>query len=637
MMHKRLLYIYLPALLLFAFVGGVAAQLPGGNSDSGTCPTTVNGALQSLDELCTGLERNQACYGVNRVVTTFFDEVQEETFNAPGAITPIEIIETIRTAPLNPETQEWGVAVMSVQANLPNTLPGQGALFVLIGDVSIENHVDPAAATSLPDPSPATLVADQEKINLRSGPGTTFSVIVAANVGDPVGVDAVDETGQWYRVVYNDFPMWVASFLVTFDDPAFDTSTLPILDDSRFAPMQSFVLQTGIGAPECAEAPNSLLVQSPQDVEITLSVNGADVTIGSTVTLDTPDQKLRITTLDGTATVRDRNPETGEERTVVINKGFTAVADLGDDGRVRDIDDFTEPAILYDEELTFFEDLDEIDGEVLRYDFDVPDFADDFFEEGEFLEERLERDLELYLDDYFFDEFGEELPTEERDFFIDAYMDGDLTDEELEAFLGPDFFEDEAFDLREFEEELDEQFADNPFFEPEPELRNYDDVGVDLDGDGFVDDYDGDGLPDPDLDGDGFADFDADGDGIPDDPFDFIDPEDDLDPEDFPDDFFEDADGDGLVDGDFDGDGFPDDFDPDDYDPEDFEDDDFPDDFDDEDFPEDEFHDDFDDGGRDDFDDGGDDFDDGGDCCDEPDDGGGDDGGGDDDGGDDGF
>ncbi|MEM6530261.1 MAG: SH3 domain-containing protein, partial [Chloroflexota bacterium] len=200
-MHKRLLTLYIPALLLFVFIGGAAAQVPGGGSSSeGTCPTTVNAALQSLDELCTGLGRNQACYGVNRVVTTFFDEVQEETFNAPGAITPIDIIETIRTAPLNPETQEWGVAVMSVQANLPNTLPGQGALFVLIGDVSIENEVNPATATSLPDPAPATLIADQEKINLRSGPGTTFSVIVAATVGDAVGVDAIDETGQWYRV-----------------------------------------------------------------------------------------------------------------------------------------------------------------------------------------------------------------------------------------------------------------------------------------------------------------------------------------------------------------------------------------------------------------------------------------------------
>jgi hypothetical protein len=61
-------------------------------------------------------------------------------------------LETIRTTPLNLALDRWGIAVMNVQANVPNTLPGQAVTFLLLGDAQVENRVVPEEAHIPPDP-----------------------------------------------------------------------------------------------------------------------------------------------------------------------------------------------------------------------------------------------------------------------------------------------------------------------------------------------------------------------------------------------------------------------------------------------------------------------------------------------------
>ena len=73
-------------------------------------------------------------------------EVEEGFFNEPSDVTDISMIETIRTAPFNLEGEQWGVAVMVLQANLPQTLPGQNVTFILMGDTELENAVAPEDA-----------------------------------------------------------------------------------------------------------------------------------------------------------------------------------------------------------------------------------------------------------------------------------------------------------------------------------------------------------------------------------------------------------------------------------------------------------------------------------------------------------
>src|SRR5689334_1216132 len=112
-------------------------------AQAATCPELVNQALTAVDENCNTAGRNEACYGYDQVEASFLSSVADDFFTTPADLASVADLETIRTAPLNTETGVWGVAVMNLQADLPNTIPGQTVTFVLLGDVEVENAVAP--------------------------------------------------------------------------------------------------------------------------------------------------------------------------------------------------------------------------------------------------------------------------------------------------------------------------------------------------------------------------------------------------------------------------------------------------------------------------------------------------------------
>ena len=180
-----------------------------------TCNALVLEALNALEDNCANLGRNSACYGYTRVEATFSEDASEVVFAQPADRTELTHLQTLITAPLDEETGQWGVAMMSVQAtNLDDTLPGQAVLFVMTGDAEI--------------------------------------------------INAADEVEQ--------------------------------------VPMQSFVFTTGLGNPDCEEAPSRVVVQSPPDQTVNLMVNGVQVELSSTMVLNT---------------VRDAEGDTGYELTMI--------------------------------------------------------------------------------------------------------------------------------------------------------------------------------------------------------------------------------------------------------------------------------------------------------------------------------
>src|SRR5215510_4876639 len=124
-MKKPLLALSLSAFTWLLSVAIVMAQA--------NCSALVTQALDAVDENCNSAGRNEACYGYDQVEASFLVEVADDFFTQPSNTTSIVELETIRTAPLNTETGVWGVAVMNLQADLPNTLPGQSVTFVLLG------------------------------------------------------------------------------------------------------------------------------------------------------------------------------------------------------------------------------------------------------------------------------------------------------------------------------------------------------------------------------------------------------------------------------------------------------------------------------------------------------------------------
>ena len=176
-----------------------------------TCDQLVTTALETADQACAKVGRNQACYG-NRLINAELQENSPDIFNKVGDISNLFSIKELTTAPLDPASQVWGIAVLKVQANLPDTLPGQNVTVLLYGDATLE------------------------------------------------GI-----TPQ----------------------------------------MKAVTLRTGVTSTACSSAPKAaMLVQSPEGTQATLTVNGATVTLGSTLyfTADAGSE-MTIATIEGQAIV----------------------------------------------------------------------------------------------------------------------------------------------------------------------------------------------------------------------------------------------------------------------------------------------------------------------------------------------
>ncbi|MEO8610201.1 MAG: SH3 domain-containing protein [Chloroflexota bacterium] len=272
-MIRRHAWKFLSVLFLLpmfvVFVSAVAQQ--------DDCPLLVQQALMDLGQNCNALDRNSACYGFNKLAATFNAEQPDNFFSKVSDRTPLNILDTLSTTPLDTTANTWGVAVMKVQANVPNSLPGQSVTFVLLGDAQIRNDVSPTDAFTPADPVDITIIGN---VNIRSSASTKANVIASVTDGTVLPADGISENGNWYRVLYNDAPAWVSAQLVNAPDAA---KTLPVWTRDLRTPMQAFYLTTGVSNTACNKAPDALMVQGPNTMKVDLTVNGADITIGSTV------------------------------------------------------------------------------------------------------------------------------------------------------------------------------------------------------------------------------------------------------------------------------------------------------------------------------------------------------------------
>ena len=121
--------------VLFTVSGAVSAQ-------DTACPVIVSDALAAVDSACEATGRNQACYGNVTLAAEAQAGVDDLVFETPGDIVNVANIRSLALSPMDETVPEWGVSLMQLQANLPDTLPGQNVTVLLFGDVAIENAVD---------------------------------------------------------------------------------------------------------------------------------------------------------------------------------------------------------------------------------------------------------------------------------------------------------------------------------------------------------------------------------------------------------------------------------------------------------------------------------------------------------------
>ncbi len=281
--YRRLVYL----LIVLSFTTIIAQDT--------ACNAIVQQALSTVEQGCMATGRNQACYGNVSLEATPRSGVQNFTFRQAGDLVNVADIARMQLSGLNSSIQQWGIALMKLQANLPDTLPGQNITLLLFGDVQIQNAVMA---------QPTLEVSAISRVNVRSIPSTS-GTIVATLSNAPATADGRNVDGSWLRIQIpgSNALGWVFANLVTASG---DISALTVVDSTEAAPsltpMQAFYFSTGIVQTACQHAPqDGILIQTPQGAgQVNFRANDVDVQLGSTAYLQAqPNDRMTISVVEG--------------------------------------------------------------------------------------------------------------------------------------------------------------------------------------------------------------------------------------------------------------------------------------------------------------------------------------------------
>lgn len=303
----------LPYIILIAVLGTFTTVV---SSQADRCPVIVQEALARVDTVCDALGRNELCYG-NTLNEAWDADGGSLPFENDGDIIDLDGVNSLTTYPLNVDDETWGVAVMSVQADLPDTSPGQNVTFIVFGDTQVE-----ALGT-------ATLTLDvvaPQNLNLRTGPSTDFARAGLLEAGATAKMIARNDAGDWVRLANEENQsQWVFAPLLETDA---DIASLPIADEAAAfsgydAPMQAFRFTSGVGRPACAEAPrDGVLIQTPSGLTANFLINGVQMSVGSTALVRLGEEdELNIANLQGDVIVNSNGLES--ELTLGANTAIT--------------------------------------------------------------------------------------------------------------------------------------------------------------------------------------------------------------------------------------------------------------------------------------------------------------------------
>jgi hypothetical protein len=313
MRYRFVLIILLSALVFSALPRSIQAQ----EDSEDMCTQLVRQVLTDLGTNCANMEDNTACYGFEKVEATFTEPVEEGFFSEPSDRAELTTLVSLSTAKMDLDASVWGIGDLHVQANIHNAFSKQ-AIFITVGDVSLENAVEPETALLPMDPISINTVAEA---NVYKNPDAGSEVRGTVSSGVALQVDGISRDGLWLRAMYFDgkkhYAAWVSAETL---DTAVDTSGLPVIDSETRTPMQDFFLRNSLDRPECSNAlPPMVVVQVPKDTEADIYVDKVPIRLDSTIILRlTSSTTMRLITLSGMAII---DPDTANE--IRVPPGFS--------------------------------------------------------------------------------------------------------------------------------------------------------------------------------------------------------------------------------------------------------------------------------------------------------------------------
>lgn len=373
------------ALILFcsiAFVVAPAATFA--HFVSETCEELAVAALSQFENVCANPGGNRACYGYDDAEALLVGESNPtDLFSQPGNQLDLKQVATIHTLAPDLGEDALGIATLNVQANLPLGLPGRDAVYVLMGDVEVENGVKPEDALNLPsEPLIINAITTASLFNKPTIAGQAIGQVVAGTV---LVADGVSPDRQWLRVYFEydreysaRADAWINKSVI---DDAVEISGLPVITDDSRTPMQAFYLRNSLAQTNCYEQVSPLLfLQGPQSIETDITVNEVDVRISSSIIVRIlpPGNLMQVIVLSGIATLNPDSPNP-----LIIPAGYLTeillIEDLNlgidgqaNDSRPADGANWSTPRLLTQEELLGLGGLESLPSGILNYRLVLP-------------------------------------------------------------------------------------------------------------------------------------------------------------------------------------------------------------------------------------------------------------------------
>jgi len=113
-----------------------ASQSPA-MAQTGTCPALVQQALNAAQSQCAGLGRNRACYGNFQVSAQPQASAVNFRFDKSGDVVDVAAMRSLTTSPFDEKNNIWGVALLRVQASLPDSATSQNVSMIVFGGTNI--------------------------------------------------------------------------------------------------------------------------------------------------------------------------------------------------------------------------------------------------------------------------------------------------------------------------------------------------------------------------------------------------------------------------------------------------------------------------------------------------------------------
>lgn len=103
-----------------------------------SCQLLIDQAIQASGSYCDNTGSNKVCYG-NINLNADLAPNATERFSERGDIITVNELRRLSASPLDLESNEWGIAVFKIIANLPRSLPGETVTMVVFGNATLDN------------------------------------------------------------------------------------------------------------------------------------------------------------------------------------------------------------------------------------------------------------------------------------------------------------------------------------------------------------------------------------------------------------------------------------------------------------------------------------------------------------------